>query len=94
MKSWCLGQRVLVHEVGIHGYTTPLAQPASGTVVRLLMLNPKEAWIALDSRLTGEEERHHGFPADDPYGRGTHVPSDVEVCEPMRAALGLSPEES
>ena len=77
MRSFKLGQIVVVHSVAPRAHADTVAIPAglTGKVVRLLHRDAS-AWIEMDHRLADDL---HPFPEDDE--RGTHVLAWPEDCE-------------
>lgn len=78
VSKWKPGQRVIVFLVGSHGNRTPLREPKPGTVQRILIRDTDEAFVRLDERLCGDEERFHHFSEGD---RRLNVPTDRFACE-------------
>ena len=76
------GQKVMLKSV-VHrnGDVVELKRNHVGRVVRR-RLQDDGAWIALEGRLSGDEESLHPFPANDEHGRATHVLAFPEDLAP------------
>jgi hypothetical protein len=85
MKRFTNNQRVFVRVVARTSVLHEINAP--GTVCRLRLAD-NGAWVSLDARHA--ESVVHPFPANDEYGRGTHVLAYPEGCDALRAELARS----
>ena len=81
LESFAKGQRVWVHEVDAGDEFHALRHRQAGTVARI-PFSDNPAWVALDTRLTGDEAALHPF---DDATRGHWVLTYPDKCAAMEA---------